>query len=449
MVAVKHLASPAAIPRLPACLSVLSYNVLLPNSQDGWWNYKMYLPPLSPPDEDISTWEYRKSLLIERIGLIDADVVCIQEVSPLSFEEDFKFMTENLGYDGVELFRKGRFRPATFWKKDRVELVCPAQHKDRTMLTTFRLNDSDEAGSQDNWHVLNCHLQAGKQGGRRVRQIFEGITTAYKAAKKLKEETPEDMKLIVCGDFNGGSECGAVELVEKGMVDQDFIEDGEQVSSKAKKLPLSAPLNDAIDMDREDDNPVPSTLVVPELISIMIDQGNIETAYMEPQFSQQVIDRLTRIYKRFSKDSPGMQMTKADVEEWLTLINGRVGRGTEFRNAAKYMGWKEPPTDPDEKKEERPPIVIPDDGVLTFSDFVAVYLDELRQGKFWGIAWDLAKLDEPLDVDEVFQARYDRMYCSASLQPMVVLDTISTQPCPNKFEPSDHLPVCAAFQVRK
>ncbi|KAK1748621.1 hypothetical protein QTG54_000560 [Skeletonema marinoi] len=298
----------------------------------------MYLPPLSPPDEDISTWEYRKSLLIERIGLIDADVVCIQEVSPLSFEEDFKFMTENLGYDGVELFRKGRFRPATFWKKDRVELVCPAQHKDRTMLTTFRLNDCDEAGSQDNWHVLNCHLQAGKQGGRH------------------------------------------------------FIEDGEQVSSKAKKLPLSAPLNDAIDMDREDDNPVPSTLVVPELISIMIDQGNIETAYMEPQFSQQVIDRLTRIYKR-------LQKTHLDPND----------KGGQFRNAAKYMGWKEPPTDPDEKKEDRPPIVIPDDGVLTFSDFVAVYLDELRQGKFWGIAWDLAKLDEPLDVDEVFQARYDRI----------------------------------------
>ena len=85
MVAVKHLASPATIPRLPACLSVLSYNVLLPNSQDGWWNYKMYLPPLAPPDEHIATWEYRKSLLRERIGLIDADVVCLQEVSPLSF----------------------------------------------------------------------------------------------------------------------------------------------------------------------------------------------------------------------------------------------------------------------------------------------------------------------------------------------------------------------------
>jgi mRNA deadenylase 3'-5' endonuclease subunit Ccr4 len=66
----------------------------------------MYLPPLSPEEECISTWEYRKSLLQDRIGLVDADIVCFQEVSPLTFEEDFGFMSEILGYDGVELFRK-------------------------------------------------------------------------------------------------------------------------------------------------------------------------------------------------------------------------------------------------------------------------------------------------------------------------------------------------------
>ena len=66
----------------------------------------MYLPPLSPEEQYISTWEYRRSLLQDRISLVDADVVCFQEVSPLSFEEDFSFMSESLGYDGVELFRK-------------------------------------------------------------------------------------------------------------------------------------------------------------------------------------------------------------------------------------------------------------------------------------------------------------------------------------------------------
>lgn len=466
--ACQYLVSPATLPRIPDALSVLSYNVLLPNSQDGWWNYKMYLPPLGPDQKAFSTWQYRKSLLRERIGLIDADVVCLQEVSPLSFEEDFAFMTDDLGYDGVEIFRKGRFRPATFWKKDRVELANPAQHKDRTLLTTFRVVDDDDTENteDDYWHVLNCHLQAGKQGGRRVRQMVEGVTTAFKTSKnKLSEKDPENLKLIVCGDFNGGQECGAVEYLEKGVIGPDFLEDGEQVSSKEKVLPIP-PMLDAIStncIDRGGVSP-PATLVVPELISLMIDEGSVETAYIEPRFSKEVLDSLNRIYSTFatvpvsdasSEQSPQMQMGKADVERWLAIINLSVGRGTEFRNAAKLMGWVDQSLESEEldeksKKEKagRLPILIPDRGILTFDDFVAVYLDELNQGKFWGIAWDLAALGEPLPVNDVFRARYDRMYCSLSLMPAAVLDTISDVACPNKSEPSDHLPVCASFVKR-
>ncbi|KAL3776577.1 hypothetical protein HJC23_008049 [Cyclotella cryptica] len=396
----------------------------------------MYLPPLSAEDEYISSWEYRRSLIKDRVGRVDADIVCLQEVSPLTFEDDFEFMTEHLGYDGVELFHKGRFRPATFWKKSRVELVSPAQHKDRTLLTTFRLLDTDttrpnESVSSENWHVLNCHLQAGKQGGRRVRQIVEGVSAAYKLAKKLK----------VCGDFNGGEESGAVHYLEKGSVGPDFIEDGESV-----EWMNGCP---------------PPTLVVPELISLIIDQGKIETCYINPQFSADTIDRFQRIYERFASvpsDGKSMQMGKLDVERWLTAINGRVGRGSEFRSAAKSMGWVEPSSELEGsgresnkresttyKSTERSRINIPEEGILSLEDFVGVYLEELRQGKFWGIAWDLAALGEPLPVENVFTARYDRMYCSKSLFPAAVLHFHCKNPCPNKSEPSDHLPVAASF----
>ena len=384
----------------------------------------------------------------ERIGLIDADVVCLQEVSPLSFENDFAFMDE-LGYDAKEMFKKGRFRPATFWKTDRVELVTPPMHKDRTLLTSFKLVDGDEddeADGESNWHVLNCHLQAGKQGGRRVRQVVEGVTTAFKTAKnKLKEREPEKLKLVVCGDFNGGDECGAVNYIERGSVGPDFVEDGEAVASKEKVMPIP-PLRDAT--KNVADRPPPPTLVVPELISLMIEQGNIETAYMEPQFSQEVLDRLHRIYSELAShetEDGGKVMNKSDAERWLTTINLKIGRGSEFRSAAKRMGWVEPEADPEIKKEDRPPIFIPDSGTLSKEDFVAVYLDELRQGKFWGVAWDLAALGEPLDVTGVFEARYDRMYCSESIRTAAVLDTVSSSACPNKAEPSDHLPVAATF----
>jgi hypothetical protein len=71
---VQHVIGPACFPVIPAIpagaesLSVLSYNVLLPNSVDGWWNYKMYLPPLL--DRNISSWDYRRDLLRKRLALV-------------------------------------------------------------------------------------------------------------------------------------------------------------------------------------------------------------------------------------------------------------------------------------------------------------------------------------------------------------------------------------------
>jgi hypothetical protein len=119
----------------------------------------------------------------------------LQEVSPVSFDSDFAFM-EELGYDGNVMFKNGRFRPATFWRSSRCELVSPPVHKDRTLLTAFRrvepASSSGKGGytadqsQSGNWFVLNCHLQAGKQGSRRVRQINEGVKATLTLARKLK-----------------------------------------------------------------------------------------------------------------------------------------------------------------------------------------------------------------------------------------------------------------------
>lgn len=384
-------------------------------------------------------------------------MVCFQEVAPASFEHDFKFM-ESLGYDG-RMFKKGRFRPATFWKTESCEMV-DIVHKDRTLLTAVK-----KGSSVDHiWYVLNCHLQAGKQGSRRVRQILEGTKAVLTLARKLKgtscvdegsgdafvishfrtifaEEKPEeDVRLVVCGDFNGGSECGAVRFLEDGVVDETFLEDGEPVTSKPKSLPLASPMTDAMtSVSRQP----PPTLVVAELISQMV-QGD---AYANPKLSEDMLERLGRIYDRYAThDSPehGKVMNVRDVERWLVSINGKVGRGSEFRTAAKLMGWKDESSDENTKAE----VILPEDGVLSKDDFIGVYQDELDQGKFWGIAYDVAILKEPLPDVGIFESRYDRMYCSDSLEPIAVMDFTSHRPCPNHVEPSDHLPIAAAFQPR-
>ncbi|KAG7342114.1 endonuclease/exonuclease/phosphatase family protein [Nitzschia inconspicua] len=342
---VDHLIGPGV--SLPSSsinqLSVLTWNILLPNSQDGWWTYKMYSPKVDP---EVPTWKYRQSLLRDRIGTINADVVCLQEISPTSFEDDFAFMTE-LGYDGYELFKKGRFRPVTFWKTSECRLVTPAVHKDRCLITAFekrttgRFSPTDEDMTKVGplhsqppfWYVANCHLQAGQQGSRRVRQTLEAIKGVLTLAKKQKEDKPDEkLHLVICGDFNGGPEAGAIRLMEDGFVDETLLEDGEPVTSGRKELPLSQPLFDA--SASVDSREPPPTLVVAELMSTIME----EPTYTNPILSFAMKERLERIYRRLATGKDGL-MTKGDVENWLLQINREIGRGDEYRNAAVAMGF--------------------------------------------------------------------------------------------------------------
>ena len=267
------------------------------------------------------------------------------------------------------------------------------------------------------------------------------------------ENNPErDINLIVCGDFNGGDECAALSFLENGFIDASFCEDGEPVTSSRKDLPLTAGLADA--MKAVGDRMPSPTLVVPELIPYMIDG----TAYENPKLSRAIVERLTAIYNRratwkgspTSTNSPVMNV--ADVEQYLIDINKELGRGSEFREAARQMGWKADTDDqattiPDDEENatEKVRISLPHDGVLTLDGFIKIYECELQQGKFWGIAHDLAVLGEPIPVTGTFHARFDRIYHSAALQPNAVIDFTSGEPCPNAKEPSDHLPVAASF----
>ncbi len=264
-----------------------------------------------------------------------------------------------------------------------------------------------------------------------------------------KEVKPEEhVRLIVCGDLNGGPESAAVRYLEDGSVDESFLEDGETVTSRPIVMPLTKPLKDVAATVAGRDPP--PTLVVPELISLMVKSTSENTsAYENPQLSEIILERLQRLYHRYATDSSG-QMNMNDVERWLVTINGRVGRGSEFREAAKQMGWKDPNPgisegDDISAEELKARIQLPHDGLLSLDGFIQVYEQELRGGKFWGIAHDMAVLGESLPDAGVFHARFDRIYCSQAVQVTAVMDTISLVPCPNEVEPSDHLPVAAAF----
>ena len=241
--------------------------------------------------------------------------------------------------------------------------------------------------------------------------------------------------------------------LEDGGVGPSFIEDGEPVASREKPCPMSKPLIDVISSVQR---PEPPTLVVAELISQMVKDNS--SAYEDPDFNEDMIKKLSKCYAKFASQEDekggnglnGKIMSKDDVEKWLITINKKLGRGSEFRTAAKEMGWTAPePEDGGEKATEKPRITLPDEGLLTLDGFLNVYTAELRGGKFWGITYALSIMGEPLPTVGRFEARVDRMYCTEQLVPAAVLDTIATMPYPNDVEPSDHLPVAACFKIVK
>jgi hypothetical protein len=186
--------------------------------------------------------------------------------------------------------------------------------------------------------------------------------------------------------------------------------------------------------------------VVPELISLLVEGG--QAAYENPRLSLDARERLGRIFDRFATQPSGEEgsratMSAGDAERWLVAINRALGRGSEFREAARKMGWKGGKGDDDR------PTQLPPGGRLALKDFVDIYESELRAGKFWGIAHDLAALGEALPDAGAFESRYDRIYCSEAAQPVAVVDFVCRVPCPNRDEPSDHLPVAASFTIAR
>ena len=170
----------------------------------------MYSPRHNIPLES-TLWSSRQIILENQIKKADCDVVCLQETCAESFESDFKFM-ENLGYNQHVLFKKGRFRPATFWKSNRLELIGTPMHRDRCLVTCFKRifsltedcasNPTDSHSStehmtrhqqieklmqEDYIWIANCHLQAGDNALRRYRQTIDCLDAIRKDHKKLDE----------------------------------------------------------------------------------------------------------------------------------------------------------------------------------------------------------------------------------------------------------------------
>eukprot|EP00927_Polykrikos_kofoidii_P049279 TRINITY_DN4335_c1_g1_i1.p1 TRINITY_DN4335_c1_g1~~TRINITY_DN4335_c1_g1_i1.p1 ORF type:complete len:590 (-),score=84.83 TRINITY_DN4335_c1_g1_i1:419-2188(-) len=429
------LAAGAPLTSFPAGsgFSLISYNVLLPNSEDGWWIYKYYREP-----GEFTQWPRRQALLRQQLLSSQASIICLQEVSELSFSTDFGFLVDE-GFEAMLHEKKGRMRPATFWRRDMWERVA-ASHKDRTLTVALRAKDGvSEIKDRPPVFIVNCHLSAGPSADRRLRQVHEALDAVGKECKRLGCN-PATLPVVVCGDMNSQGVTAVGELLLTGQVGPDFRESGDptergqggkQITSKNRRhafMPFREASQEVFG-DRQ-----PATLLVANIDSKMLH----EDGTMTPEARC----KIEAAFEHYLSEGRSL-MVRSDVDRWLLDINREIGRGSEYRSALDVF----------ERRGEE---------VLSKEDFVGIYLHELAEGKFWGVEHDLCAINGPSGgmsqpSDGPCELCFDHIfYTVGPLKLIGVREPLTTEQkervwgppwdvLPNAWHPSDHLPVAASF----
>lgn len=410
------------LPALPPGegFTLSSFNILLPNSWDGWWVYKYYDPSVA---EAHRAWPHREKLLTNYIEALRPDIFCAQEACAETFEENFAFMAKS-GY-GVELHRKFRFRTATFWRQDRFELV-EAKHKNRVLVTVLR----SKRGSQRTIYLANCHLTAGPSPDKRLREIFEAIDQIRKESARRSEPRPS---IVLCGDFNATPNDTAVRrLLLESSVPAGFCEPAYPkitTTSKGKSHPLGAFMD--VYEHAYGAQTRPATLVARPIARLYVD----ESGALTPQFK----DCVQRVFELHAVEGV---MDRPAVDRWLTAINRQCERGSELRAAERIF-------EASGAQQLKP------------HDLLEIYIEALSEGKYWSVHHDFSTLGvapKPLKA-RPYEACLDYIFCSPqtlsveavraplnAAQRKLVFE--NRDGVPNAWHPSDHLPLAAAFHWR-
>jgi endonuclease/exonuclease/phosphatase family metal-dependent hydrolase/Ca2+-binding EF-hand superfamily protein len=171
---------------------------------------------------------------------------------------------------------------------------------------------------------------------------------------------------------------------------------------------------------------------------------------------QKMIDRFTpllhaaldEVFNKFS--SNGDTLTQDEVNAFLVIANGELGRGGTFRHSSAMLEKKIESSQPAE---------------LTLDDWYAIFARELSEGKWWQVVHDLEVCGSNFSFrshhhsntnsrDEFYQGWLDYIYFQR-LGCEGVQDALTTEErtriyndgdaLPNEWHPSDHLPVSAVF----
>ena len=169
---------------------------------------------------------------------------------------------------------------------------------------------------------------------------------------------------------------------------------------------------------------------------------------MIDRFTPLLQQALDEVFAKFS--SNGSTLTQAEVDTFLILTNGVLGRGGTFRHTTAIFEQKKKSSENGTEEAE-----------LTLQDWYSVFARELSEGKWWQVVYDLEvcgvnvrSLHSPDSSTQFYQGWLDYIYfqrldCSAVQDVLTEEERQSIytkgDALPNSWHPSDHLPVAAIF----
>ena len=197
----------------PSPFSLLSWNILAQS---------LYEPHCDTMGIQPHPWPKRLHQTLQILQLADSDIICLQECELHSFQYDLATALSKLGYDGIAQEDERDSKPttlkeitkhrdprnhivATFWKRDKFDVVGEAYVRTRSMTNVLRVKNSEVSPTVA---VVNCHLEGNpKRFSERTHQLQHALTDLSKLMQKDSESDRAVLDhhlnaLVIAGDFN-------------------------------------------------------------------------------------------------------------------------------------------------------------------------------------------------------------------------------------------------------
>ncbi|KAJ2850273.1 Glucose-repressible alcohol dehydrogenase transcriptional effector [Coemansia brasiliensis] len=188
----------------PEVLTVLSYNVLCPKYATP--QMYSYCPSWA------LAWEYRRDIIISELSALQPDIVCLQEVEAIQFDEFFKDKLAELGYEGV------------FWTKSRARTMSEDERKRVDGCATFYKSSMFSCQAT---HLLEFQQSAlNRKDFRKCDDFFNRFMTKDNivgfAMLKHKKLPGEPMLFVANAHVHWDPEFVDVKMVQAAMLTEEL-----------------------------------------------------------------------------------------------------------------------------------------------------------------------------------------------------------------------------------